>query len=151
MLDLTLAAVHHLLAFAIAAIIATELALVRHGMSEDAVRRVAAVDAWYGVAAGGILLAGAARAAFAAKGWAFYAPNPWFWAKMGAFLAVGLLSIAPTIRYLGWRRRLEADPPRPPPVAEITVARRFLVAQAVVFLFVPVFAAAMARYGVIAL
>ncbi len=144
MLDLVLAIGHHLLIFGLAAILTAEAVLVRPGMSSDDVRRVAAVDAWYGVVAVLILAVGAARLAFAAKGWAFYAHNPWFHAKMGTFLAVGLLSIAPTIAFIKWNRARKHDGSAPD-AAAIARARRFVLAEVALFALIPVFAAAMAR------
>lgn len=144
MLDLVLAIGHHLLIFALAAILTTEVVLVRPGMTGDDLRRVAAVDLWYGLVAGLIIAVGVARLAFAAKGWAFYAHNPWFHAKMAAFLAVGLLSVYPTISYLKWNRARKAGGPAPSDTA-LRLVRRLVLAQAAAFAFIPVFAAAMAR------
>ena len=144
MLDLLLAIGHHLLIFGLAAILTTEVVLVRPGMTGDDLRRVAAVDIWYGLVAGLIIVVGVARLAFAAKGWAFYAHNPWFHAKMTAFLAVGLLSVYPTICYIKWNRARKAGGP-PPADTALLLIRRLVLAQAAAFALIPVFAAAMAR------
>ena len=53
--------------------------------------------------AGLIVVVGFSRAVFAAKGWAYYSVNMFFCAKMAAFAAVALLSIAPTIRIIRGR------------------------------------------------
>ncbi|WP_246671278.1 DUF2214 family protein [Mesorhizobium sp. 8] len=71
-----------------------------------------------------------------------------FWAKMAAFLVVGLLSIKPTMRFLAWSRQARADAGWRVPEAELASVRSTLGAEAAVFLAIPVFAAAMARgYG----
>src|SRR5262249_1168000 len=70
---------------------------------------VARVDLWYGILAGAIVVVGFSRAVFAAKGWAYYSVNMFFWAKMAAFAAVALLSIAPAIRIIRWRRALAGE------------------------------------------
>lgn len=146
--DLLLAAAHHILVFAIAAVLAFEIGVVRQGLSATDIRRVAGVDAWYGILAALIIAVGFVRAIYAAKGWAYYSVNHFFWAKMVTFLAVGLLSVPPTIAYIRWRNALKQDPAFLPAPAAIASARRFLWAEAVLFGFIPIFAAAMARgYG----
>ena len=65
------------------------------------------------------------------------------------FIIVGLLSIAPTMRYLAWRRSLRADATYRPPAVDVGRMRRLLWVEAIVFLGIPIAAAAMARgYGV---
>jgi len=61
MLDLVLAIAHHLLIFAIFAILFTEFWVVRPGMGAAAVARIAAIDLWYGLLAAAE--SGASRAA----------------------------------------------------------------------------------------
>ena len=70
---------------------------------------------------------------------------------MAAFAAVALLSIAPTIRIVRWRRALAGDAAFTPAAADIANVRRFLWTEAAVFALIPAFAAAMARgYGAMA-
>lgn len=143
MLDLSFAIGHHLLVFALLGVLAAELIAVRRGMDQAAVARVAAVDLWYGILAGLILMVGFGRAAMAAKGWAYYSHNGFFWAKMATFVVVGLLSAPPTIAYIRWKRAGAA-----PSEAQVAGVRRFLVAEVGLFALLPAFAAAMARgYG----
>jgi putative membrane protein len=142
-LDLWLAIGHHLIIFALFGVIAAEVVMVTRGISLDTVGKVSRVDNWYGVLAGAIVIVGFSRAIFAAKGWAYYSHNAFFWAKIATFVVVGLLSIAPTLRYIRWRRADEA-----PSAAEVDWVRRFLYAEVLFFAFLPIFAAAMARgYG----
>jgi putative membrane protein len=47
---------------------------------------------------------GFGRAILAAQGWSYYSHNLFFWAKIGTFVAIGLLSIPPTLSYLKWRK-----------------------------------------------
>jgi putative membrane protein len=148
LVDWALASLHHLAIFALAAIIAFELALTARAIDEMAIERLARVDAWYGVVAGVALAVGAARVIFGAKGAAYYMANAFFWTKMGLFVAVGLLSIPPTLRYLAWRRQLRTDPAFRPDAAALLSVRRALWAQVALFAGIPVAAAAMARgYG----
>ena len=148
LLDWALASLHHLAIFTLAAIIAFELALTARAVDDTAIARLARVDAWYGVAAAVVVLVGAARVVFGAKGSAYYMANAFFWTKMGLFVAVGLLSIPPTLRYLAWRRQLRADPAFRPDAAALRSVRRALWAEVALFTGIPVAAAAMARgYG----
>jgi putative membrane protein len=143
MLDLELAIAHHLLVFTIFGVLFAEFIAVRPGMTAATVARVATVDLSYGVLAGLIIVVGFCRAIFAAKGWLYYSHNAFFWAKIATFVVVGVLSVPPTIAFIGWRRAGEA-----PTDAEVAGVRRFLWAEVVLFAFLPAFAAAMARgYG----
>jgi putative membrane protein len=103
-LDLSLAILHHFFVFALFGVLFSELVVVRRGMDGAAVARVVPIDAWYGVLAALILIVGFSRVIFAAKGWAYYAHNGFFWAKIGTFIVIGLLSVPPTLAFLKWRR-----------------------------------------------
>ena len=146
--DLHLAIAHHVLIFALAGVLAFEIGVIRQGMTGKDVARVGRVDLWYGILAGLIIAVGFARAVYAAKGWAYYSVNHFFWAKLGTFALVGLLSIVPTVAIIRWRRALKADSSFSPSASAIANVRRFLWAEAFLFALIPAFAAAMARgYG----
>jgi putative membrane protein len=146
--DLILALAHHVLIFMLAGVIALEIGIIRSSMSGGDVVRVAKIDIWYGILAGAILVVGFSRAIFAAKGWAYYSVNLFFWAKIATFALVGLLSVAPTLAILKWRRAWKADTAFLPAPGDIRQVRRFLWIEAVLFAFIAMFAAAMARgYG----
>jgi putative membrane protein len=146
--DLVLAIAHHLLVFMLAGILAFEIGTVSLTMKRDAILRVGRVDIWYGILAGVIIVVGFTRATVAAKGWAYYSVNVFFWAKIATFLVVGLLSIVPTAAIIRWRSALKHDAAFAPTADAIRYVRRYLWAEAVLFLLLPIFAAAMARgYG----
>jgi len=148
MTDFVLAIVHHLLVFILAGILAFEIGTVSLTMKRDEILRVSRVDIWYGILAGVIIVVGFTRATVAAKGWAYYSINVFFWAKIGTFLLVGLLSIVPTVAIIRWRSALKRDPAFAPSADAVRYVRRYLWAEAALFLLLPVFAAAMARgYG----
>jgi putative membrane protein len=96
-----------------------------------------------GALAGLIFIVGFSRAIFTAKGWAYYEHNAFFWAKIGTFIAIGLLSVPPTLAFMKWRRAGTA------PTDEVVAkARRYLWMEVALFPLLPAFAAAMARgYG----
>ena len=145
--DLLLAAVHHLLVFGLVSMLVAESALLRAPLDAPGLRRLAKLDGAYGACAGLLLLAGIGRVVLGIKGHDFYLHNPWFHAKLGAYVLAGLLSIVPTVRFLRWRRALAADAaflPAREDVAKMHAIVRFeLVLVAAIF----VLAAAMARYG----
>ena len=66
-------------------------------------KRIQLCDRWYGIFAVLVLIVGFLRVYFFEKGHAFYTANPFFHAKLGLFVAIGLLSIYPTIRFIRWR------------------------------------------------
>jgi putative membrane protein len=143
MLDLVLAIIHHLLIFGIFGILFAEFLALRPGLSAATTARLAAIDLWYGIFAGAVVIIGFSRAIFAAKGWAYYSHNGFFWAKMASFAAIGLLSVPPTLTFVRWRKLGTA-----PNDAAISAVRRFLHIELALFVLLPIFAAAMARgYG----
>lgn len=146
MLDLVLAILHHILAFGLVAMLMAESVLVKPGMTGDTARRVASIDAGYGAASVLLILVGFARVFMAAKGWDYYQANPWFWAKMATFLAVGLLSAPPTLRYLKWRKQFTADAAWTPADVEVATVRRWIGLEAAGIALIIVFAATMARH-----
>jgi putative membrane protein len=140
--DLILAILHHLAIVSLIILLAFEFALVKPGITLADLRKVAKLDAAYGASAGLVIVIGIFRVVWGIKGAAFYLANPWFWAKMASFLAIGLLSIPPTLQLLKWRKQDEL-----PPDAEIARLRGFIHAEVALLALVVVFAAAMARYG----
>jgi putative membrane protein len=143
MLDLLLAIGHHVLIFAIFGIICAEFWAVRPGMSSATVARLASLDLSYGILAAAVLVVGFCRAIFAAKGWGYYSHNAFFWAKLGTFAVIGLLSLPPTLALIRWRKSGLA-----PSELDVQSARRYVHWELALFVLLPIFAAAMARgYG----
>jgi putative membrane protein len=146
--DWALASLHHLAIFTLAATLAAELAILTIDINTKAIGRLARIDMVYGLSAMAVVIAGIARVIWGAKGYEYYLANHIFWTKMALFLIVGLLSIAPTVRYLAWARRLRGDAAFRPETSEVARMRAYLWAEAAFFLAIPVAAAAMARgYG----
>lgn len=148
-LDLVLAIAHHFAVFAVFGLLLAEVVLLKPGLSADRIRQLGLIDSLYGAASMLVILAGVARVIWGAAGWEYYVANWAFWAKMAAFIVVGLLSVPPTIAVLRWRRELAANPSFSPDQGQVTMLRRFFAGELVAFAFIPAFAAAMARgYGV---
>jgi len=149
MTDLILAIAHHLAVFTLVAIFAAEFALLRPGLEGKRFRQLASLDRAYGATAMLVIVVGIVRVIFGSAGWEYYVGNWVFWAKMIAFLGVGLASIQPTVSIMRWLKAARADTGFTPAAAEVAAARRFLYLEAALLVFIPSFAAAMARgYGV---
>jgi putative membrane protein len=147
-IDLILASAHHLAVFSLVGLFAAEFAMLRPGLSGPRIKQLAGIDAAYGAVAGLVVVVGIVRVIFGAAGWQYYVGNQMFWGKMGAFLIMGLLTIPPTMALRRWAKAADADTSYAPPAAEIATNRRFIHLQAGTLLFIPIFAAAMARgYG----
>lgn len=144
MTDLILAVLHHILILGLISMLVMERTLL--GAAPVNVRRLAGLDAGYGLTALLIIVIGVCRVLYGARGWAFYEANPWFWVKVGAFAAMGLASLPPTLAFLRWRKALKADPAFQPWSPEIASARRLTGVQLILVALVLLAAAAMARW-----
>ena len=145
--DAFLAFFHFLAIFLLVTLLAAEAVVLRPGMTPAIVRRLSLYDLLYFLSAMVVLATGLLRLFYGAKGVDFYLHNPWFHAKMGAFVLVGLLSILPTVRFLRWRKALAANPIFLPDASETARMRAIIRFELVLLAAIFVFAAAMARYG----
>jgi putative membrane protein len=145
--DLILASLHHLLFFGLISMLVTQSVLLSRPIDAAALKRLGGVDRGYGIVAVLLLVVGFTRVFHGIKGYDFYMHNPWFHAKIGAFLLVAVLSIWPTLRFLRWRKALKADPAFVPPAAEVAGLSRIVRFELMLIAVIFVCAAAMARYG----
>ena len=132
-----LAFLHHLAAFALVASLVVELVVIRDELNAKNARRLASADLALGISAGVLLVVGLLRVFYFEKGAAFYFSNGAFIAKLALFIAVALLSIYPTLRFLRWRRQ-----PNP---AEVPVVRRVLHLELIGVVLILYFAARISR------
>jgi putative membrane protein len=86
-----------------------------------------------------------ARVIWGDAGWQFYVMNWTFWVKMALFVAVGVISIRPTIEIARWRRAGAGDPGFGIPADGVAGLRKYYFAQFALLAFIPIFAALMAR------
>ena len=150
MLDLVLAIAHHLAVFSLVAVMAAEYALLRSSLAGGRLDLLSRVDGLYGALAVLVIIAGVLRVIFGAVGWHYYVTNWVFWAKMGAFILIGVLSAPASVAIARWRKEAKALPAFEPPADGVARARTMMHVQFVVLAFIPAFAAAMARgYGVV--
>jgi putative membrane protein len=140
-----LAFLHHLAAFAVVAALAVEVATFKPPLTTPQARRLQRTDLIFGIAAGAVLLVGAARVAWFEKPPAYYLHDFFFLAKVAAFLLAGLISIYPTAVFLSWSRVLsEGRPPEESPQRTRRV-RMCLMLELTLILVILACAALMAR------
>lgn len=144
-LDAALAYLHFTAILLVFAFLTTEVVLVRLRLDEAMVRLLGRVDLWYFGALAAALATGLARLAFGAKGASFYLDAWPVYVKIGLFLTVALVSVAPTLRYVRWRRAFEHDPAWAVPDVERHALRRYLMIEVHLAALIPVFAVIMAR------
>jgi putative membrane protein len=104
-LSIALAFLHHLAAFALVAALVVEMVLLTGEITQQGARRLRAIDGLYGASAGVLLVVGLLRVFYVEKGAAYYFHSVPFIAKLVLFVAVGLLSIYPTVTFLRWSKQ----------------------------------------------
>ncbi len=140
-----LAYAHFLAILMMATFLASEAALCRkEWMNAAVVERLARVDLIYGLSALAVLATGVARVVWGMKGAAWYGPQPLLHAKVTLFVVIGLLSIAPTMRFLRWRKTLRATGALPDEAA-IRSTRRLVMIEAHLLAVIPLLAVFLAR------
>jgi putative membrane protein len=145
LLDAVLAYLHFAAIFLLVWFLAREWTLLGAGAEGLDARRLALADMGYGLASLGVLLTGVSRLAFGAKPLVFYLHNPVFHAKVGLFVLVGLLSIAPTRRILQWRRAVAQNAGFRPDATQWRSVRRFVLIELHLIALIPLLAVLMAR------
>ena len=138
----TLAFLHHAAAFVIVGVLTAELVLLGGELTPTSARSILRMDAAYGIAAAVLLIVGFGRVLYTEKGAAYYFHSIPFLVKISSFLIVGLISIYPTLQFLGWRSALRAGRA---PVLEVPIRRRLrmIVHVELTLLFVIMLCAAM--------
>ena len=144
-LEALLAYAHLLAILTMVVFISSEAALCRpEWINPKVVERLASIDRVYGIAAGAVLLTGLARTWWGVKGTAWYWGNGLLHLKLALFIAVGLLSIKPTLMFIRWRRQLRASGAMPEQ-AQVRQARKLVMVQAHLIALIPLAAVFLAR------
>lgn len=142
--DALLAYLHFIAIIGTVSFLVVEAVLCRPGLGSELAHRLRRVDAAYATFAVLALVTGLLRLFWGAKGSAFYTGNPVFHAKMTVYVAVALLSILPTVRFIGWSKAAQATG-RGPGDAAVQSVRRFLMAELALVALLPLLATLMAR------
>jgi putative membrane protein len=140
-----LAYAHLLAILTMVVFLASEAALCRtEWLNAAVVQRLARIDMIYGIASVAVLVTGLMRVFVGAKGAAWYGANPLLYVKFGLFVAIGLLSIKPTMTFIRWRRELHATGALPGTEA-VRQTRKLIMVQAHMLPFIPLAAVFLAR------
>ena len=146
--EVLFAYLHYLAIIATAGFLTVELILCRAastaGPGIDQIRLLARVDVAYFTAALAALATGAVRLFFYAKGVGFYLPNPFFHAKIGLYVLIAVMSIAPTMRFIRWNRAV-ARGGAPPSRDEMRRVWRIVHVELMLLALIPLMAVLMAR------
>lgn len=124
-----IAFLHFVFAFGIVATLFFEWLTFSKTPTLREAQRLAAADRWYGAFAGGLLAVGLLRVFYFEKGWEFYKTMPFFHLKLALFVAIGLLSIYPTISFARWKSALQAGQAPQIPEAQYQRIARLLSLQ----------------------
>jgi putative membrane protein len=99
---------HHVCAFTLVSAVGDRVHADPSGADASSARRLQATDMVLGIAAGALFIIGLLRVFYFEKGVDYYFHSHAFTAKFSIFIAIGLLSIIPTVEFLSWRRALKA-------------------------------------------
>ena len=144
-LDAILAYLHFTAIFLLFAFLTVQVILIRQPLDMRTVRLLGRMDIWYFSSAIAALVTGVLRATIGAKGPDFYF-NSWpIYVKIGLFLAVGLLSVKPTMTFIRWKRMCERDAAWQVPPGEQAAMRRLVMIEVHLAALIPVFAVIMSR------
>ena len=140
-----IAYLHYVAMISIAVILVVEYMVCMPGMPGSRIRLLTRLDLLYMGVALLALGSGAARVVWFGKGAAFYLHNPVFYIKLALFLAVGLISIPPTLQYLRWMRSLNSAATTVAADYEVLRVRRHILIELTLFALIPLMATLMAR------
>src|SRR5262249_37650084 len=144
-MDAALAYLHFASIMLLTAFLVSEMWLCTPHLRLDQVPFLARLDLLYLIAAIAVLASGVLRVFVTGKGPGFYLSNPVFYIKLALFLAIGLVSISPTVQFLRWRRALQAGDKAAVQADDIRAARRYIGLELILLAFVPLMAVLMAR------
>lgn len=144
-LDALLAFLHYAAIFVLFGFLTTQAILLRGPQDARTIRLIGRTDLWYFGAAMAALLTGFLRLGLGAKGGDFYLSSWPFYVKFGLFLAVGIISVYPTLAFVRWRRALDHDASWKLPEDEHKRIRRLVMIEIHLAAVIPVFAVIMAR------
>jgi putative membrane protein len=144
-LDAILAYLHYIAIFTLVAFLVVQLVLVKRPLDAATVRLLGRLDIGYFVGAMAVLVTGFLRAIYGAKGPDFYFDAWPVYVKIGLFLAIGIISIKPTLTFIQWRRELDHDPAWRVPADQQGKIRRLVLIEIHLAALIPVFAVIMSR------
>ena len=145
MLDALLAYAHFFSLFAAFGLLVAEWRLFESSAPPERWRRLAKLDIGYFVAAIAIIVTGLGRVFYGVKGPEYYWHNLCFHGLLLSYLAIGLLSILPTLSYIRWAKQEQRTPGFDPGIIGLGRVRLCLRLELLLFCIAPLFAVLMAR------
>jgi putative membrane protein len=136
---------HFLSMLTLAGLLAAEFFLCNEHLQPGHVRLLVRIDIGYLVAALAALATGVVRLAAFGKGAGFYLGNPLLYVKLALFIAIGLISVVPTLQFLRWNRALRAGETRVLSGQDIERLRRLIALELLLLALMPLAAVLMAR------
>jgi putative membrane protein len=144
-LDAILAYLHYIAIIMLFAFLSVQLVLIRRALDGATIRLLGRLDLVYAGSSLAVLVTGFLRAVYGAKGPDFYF-NAWpIYAKIGLFLAVGIISIKPTLVFIQWKRALDHDPAWQVSAGEQRRIRRLITIEVHLAALIPLIAVIMSR------
>jgi len=142
----SITAYFHYLGFMLAfAALTVEVFNLKKEMTLDEAKKVASADAVYGIAATIILITGILRVLYFGKGTDYYLNNQFFYAKMGIFILVSVLSLYPTFTFISWFKDLQKGQAPSLEISQINQLSWLIKGELFCFTVLPLLAAVMAR------
>ena len=137
--------VHHVAAFVLVAALTVEFLLIRDELSVKSARKLQLADLAYGASAGLVLIVGLLRVFYFEKGASYYFHSAPFIAKLCLFVAIGLVSIYPTLEFRSWGKSLKQGQAPSVSPRKLRTIRTVIHGQLAGIVLVILFAALMAR------
>ena len=144
-LDAILAYLHFIAIFILFGFLTAETVIIRRPLDASSIRLLGRLDLWYFGAAIVVLLTGFLRLGFGAKGPEFYLASWPIYVKVSLFVLIAVISIAPTLAFIRWRRALDHDPAWKVPDDEHRRYRKLVMAEVHLAAAIPAFAVIMSR------
>jgi putative membrane protein len=136
---------HHVAAFVVFAALMIEFILVRNEINLRSAQQLLRTDAMLGMSASLVLVIGILRVIYFEKGSDYYLHSAPFFAKVSVFVLVALLSIYPTVKFMGWRTAIRQGKAPVVDAATLKSLRTVLHLELVGIVVVILMAALMAR------
>ena len=144
-LDAVLAYLHFIAIFVLFGFLTAETVIIRRPLDASSIRLLGRLDLWYFGAAIVVLLTGFLRLGFGAKGPEFYLASWPIYVKISLFVLIAVISVAPTLAFIRWRRALDHDPAWKVPDEEHRRYRKLVMAEVHLAAVIPAFAVIMSR------
>ena len=148
LLSALVAFLHFTTALLVVSMILFEALTFTESLTMSIAKRIQQADMIYLISALLVVAIGFLRVYYFEKGSAYYFSNWLFWVKIGSFIAVGLLSIYPTIKFIKWGKELKENKPPKVSLRDYTTISLLLKIELIGIIIMLISASFMAKgYG----